>query len=183
MSAHSNPPLPVLNGHKVQLRPFSAADITPAYIGWLNDPETVRFSNQRFVRHTRESCERYYASFAGGANHFISIRLRSDDSAVGTLTAYRSGPHGTVDIGILVGDRRVWGQGIGLDAFKTLADWWAAQPGIRKVTAGTLKLNTGMVRVAERAGLHLEAVRRGQELVDGQAVDMLYFARFTSPIG
>ncbi|MFN7724260.1 MAG: GNAT family N-acetyltransferase [Rubrivivax sp.] len=182
MSAHSVPPLPVLTGRLVQLRPFSAADITPAYIGWLNDPETVRFSNQRFVQHTRESCERYYASFAGGANHFLSIRLRADHSAVGTLTAYRSLPHGTVDIGILVGDRRVWGQGIGLDAFKTLADWWSAQPGVRKVTAGTLKLNTGMVRVAERAGLHLEAVRRGQELVDGQAVDMLYFARFTSPI-
>ena len=183
MSAHAAQPLPVLTGRKVCLRPFSAADITPAYVGWLNDAETVRFSNQRFVQHTPESCERYFASFQGGHNHFVSIRLLADDSAVGTLTAYRSLPHGTVDVGILVGERRVWGQGVGLDAFKTLADWWALQPGVRKVTAGTLKLNTGMVRVAERAGLHLEAVRRGQELVDGQPVDMLYFARFTSPTG
>jgi RimJ/RimL family protein N-acetyltransferase len=185
MSDHSATPLPALNGRRVHLRPFSAADITPAYIGWLNDPETVRFSNQRFVQHTRETCERYYTSFAGSANHFVSIRLKvdpgGDDRAVGTLTAFCSPSHGTVDIGILIGERRVWGQGVGLDAFKTLVDWWVGQPGIRKVTAGTLRLNTGMVRVAERAGMHLEAVRRGQELVEGQPVDMLYFARFTYP--
>ncbi|MCC6247256.1 MAG: hypothetical protein IT499_05810, partial [Rubrivivax sp.] len=41
-------PLPsLLRGRRVRLRPFTAADITDAYIGWLNDPEVVRYSNQR----------------------------------------------------------------------------------------------------------------------------------------
>ena len=53
-----------LIGGKVALRPFGAADVTDAYVGWLNDPEVTRFSNQRFRTHTRGSCEEYLASFA-----------------------------------------------------------------------------------------------------------------------
>jgi ribosomal-protein-alanine N-acetyltransferase len=178
VSALSAKPLPVLKGKAVFLRPFEAADITADYMGWLNDPETMRFSNQRFIRHSQANCEQYLIGFKGSSNHFLSIRLQDNDVAVGTATAYVSTPHGTVDLGILVGERRLWGRGIGLDAFKTLVEWWLHQPGIRKVTAGTLAANVGMVNLALRAGLHLEAVRRAQELVDGQAVDMHYFARF-----
>jgi len=101
-----------------------------------------------------------------------------EERRVGTLTAYRNPHHGTVDIGILIGERSVWGQGVGLDAFGTLADWLAGHQGLRKLTAGTLACNHGMIRVAERAGFALEAVRRAQERVDGRPWDMLLFARF-----
>ena len=120
----------------------------------------------------------YLRGFKGSSNHFVSIRLREGGKAVGTATAYVSTPHGTVDIGILVGERALWGQGIGLDAFQTWVEWWLVQPGIRKVTAGTLEANVGMVNLALKAGLHHEATRRAQELVDGHPVDMHYFARF-----
>lgn len=168
-----------LLGRAVWLRPFEAGDLTDVYVDWLNDPQAVRFSNQRFICHTRESCARYLASFKGSPNLFFSLRLQSDDRAIGTMTAYRSPHHGTADVGILVGDTSVWGQGHGQDAWNTLTDWLAAQPGQRKVTAGTLACNHGMRRVAERSGMQLEGVRRAQELVDGRPWDMLYYARFT----
>lgn len=174
---------PELFGHTVWLRPFGAPDLTEAYIDWLNDPRATRFSNQRFVRHTRESCERYLAGFAGTPNLFFSMRLQSDGRAIGTMTAYRAPQHGTADVGILVGDTSVWGQGHGQDAWNTLTGWLIAQPGMRKVTAGMLACNHGMRRIAERSGMQLEAVRRAQELVDGEPHDILYYARFAPPSG
>lgn len=169
-----------LHGQSVWLRPFGPADITEAYIDWLNCPQATRYSNQRFVRHTRESCERYLASFAGTPHLFLSMRLKADDRAIGTMTAYRSLPHGTVDVGILIGDTSVWGHGHGQDAWDALTDWLAEQPGVRKVTAGMLECNRGMRRLAERSGMQLEAVRHAQEIVDGCPRDILYYARFTS---
>lgn len=175
---------PLLRGPHVVLRPFTATDITDAYIGWLNDPEVVRFSNQRFVRHTRESCERYFASFEGSANLFASLRVAgsgaaaADERSVGTLTAYRSLPHGTADVGILLGERAVWGQGIGLEAWQLLTDWLLTTPGLRKVTAGTLACNRSMLAVAERSGMRREGVRRAQELIEGLPTDIVHFARF-----
>lgn len=192
---------PLLAGRRVRLRPFTAGDLTDAYVGWLNDPEVVRYSNQRFVRHTRESCERYFAGFAGSANLFVSLRMAPsmgptrteghagivevaggaagpDEVAVGTMTAYRSLPHGTADVGILLGDRAVWGRGIGLEAWQLLTDWLLTTPGLRKVTAGTLACNRAMLSVAERSGMAREGVRRAQELVDGEPTDIVHFARF-----
>jgi len=186
MMMPATPLLPLLQGPRVRLRPFTAADITEAYIGWLNHPEVVRYSNQRFVQHTRESCERYLASFAGSANLFVSLRValpeqEGSELAVGTLTAYRSLPHGTADIGILLGERAWWGKGIGLEAWRLLSDWLLGTPGLRKLTAGTLACNRSMLAVAERSGMQREAVRRAQELVDGVPTDIVYFARFASP--
>ena len=179
MPANAARPL-LLHGSRVLLRPFSADDITPAYLGWLHDAEVLRYSNQRFVEHSADSCRRYVDSFRGTANVLLSARLRDSDQAIGTLTAYRAPQHGTADIGILMGERSVWGRGFGVEAFGLLGNWLLAQPGLRKITAGTLACNEAMVRVALRNGMHQEAVRRAQEVVAGQPVDMLYFARFAS---
>lgn len=172
-------PLPArLQGPRVHLRAMRATDIGDTHLGWLRDPEVVRFSNQRFVAHTLESCRRYLDSFEGSPNLYASIRRSEDDLALGTLTAYRHPHHGTADIGILVGARCVWGQGFGSEAFTLLADWLAVQPGMRKLTCGTLAVNHGMRRIAERAGFHEEGRRRAQEMVEGRAEDIVYFARF-----
>lgn len=180
----ASPLPPLLQGPRVRLRPFTAADITDTYVGWLNDPEVVRYSNQRFVQHTRASCERYFASFAGTANLFVSLRVAKPGASergeipVGTLTAYRSLPHGTADVGILLGERAVWGQGLGLEAWQVFTDWLLGTPGLRKLTAGTLACNRAMLSVAERSGMAREGVRRAQELVDGEPTDIVYFGRF-----
>jgi len=170
----------ILKGEKVLLRSFTASDINDTYIGWLNDPDVVQFSNQRFRRHDQESSLRYLASFEGTDNLFISVRRLSDDSPVGTMTAYVSSHHGTVDVGILIGDKAVWGMGYGQDAWNTLTNWLLERDDIRKLTAGTLACNHGMIKLMERSGMHHEATRREQEIVNGQAVDILYYAKFHS---
>ena len=165
-------------GERVVLETFGERDITDAYIGWLNDPEVVRFSNQRFKVHTRESCRAYLASFAGTSNLFLLVRKRSDGAAIGTMTVYHSPPHGIADIGIMIGERSVWGEGYGQDAWNTLLDWLLTQHGVRKVTAGALAGNRGMVRLMERSDMSLEGVRRAQEIVDGKPDDIVLYARF-----
>lgn len=98
---------------------------------------------------------------------------------VGTLTAYRNLNHGTADIGIMVGDKSCWGNGYGLEAFSAVMDLLLAIPEVRKITAGTVALNVGMVKIMERSGMHLEATRVAQEVVEGEPVDIVYYARFS----
>ena len=167
-----------LDGTRLLLRPMRSSDITAQHVAWLNDPHVVPFSNQRFVQHTLDSSLRYLAGFEGSAHLYLSARLRSTGQALGTLTAYRNLQHGTADIGILMGERSLWGQGLGLEAFSLLTEWLATQAGLRKLTCGMLACNHGMVAIARRAGFTQEAVRAGQELVNGKPTDLLYFARF-----
>jgi len=167
-----------LIGDKIVLKPFSVADINDSYIGWLNDQNVMKFSNQRFFVHNMESCLRYQASFEGTDNLFIGIRRLSDDKLIGTLTAYVAKNHGTVDVGIMIGDCSVWGMGYGLDAWITMTNWLLARKDIRKLTAGTLACNLGMIKLMERSGMVLEAKRKSQEIVEKCPVDMLYYAKF-----
>ncbi len=170
--------MPPLVGPRLLLRATRSSDITPQHVAWLNDPQVVQFSNQRFVQHTLDSCLRYHAGFELSANVYASVRLRSSDEAIGTLTAYRNVQHGTADIGILIGDCNCWGLGLGLEAFTLLASWLDTLPGMRKLTCGMLACNHGMLALALRAGFAREAVRVGQELVHGQPVDLVHCARF-----
>ena len=166
---------------RLQLRPFRLTDITANYLSWLNDPEVTRFSNQRFRQHTAESSAAYTASFNGSSDSFLLLERLEDHAPIGTATVYRNGHHGTADIGLMLGERRCWGQGYGREAWQAVLEALLEEPGLRKVTGGTARPNRAMVKIMEQSGMELEAVRARQELIEGQPVDLLYYARFAEP--
>lgn len=168
----------MLSGAKVSLHRFDEACITAEYLSWLNDPKVVYYSRQRFLEHTDQTSLAYLATFNNSPNLFLAIRMQDCIQMVGTITAYVEEVHGTVDIGLMVGDRAQWGKGIGLDAWQTLMGYLLTERKMRKVTGGTLRCNVGMVRIMERSGMQLEAVRVKQQMVDGEAQDELYYAKF-----
>jgi [ribosomal protein S5]-alanine N-acetyltransferase len=168
----------ILQGEKIILRDFVRSDISDTYIGWLNSSDIMQFSNQRFSKHSLENSLQYLASFDNTNNLFLSIFKLSGNSFIGTITVYLSNHHGTADIGILIGDKSVWGLGYGQDAFNLLIKWLFECNNIRKVTAGTLACNYGMLKIMERSGMHHEATRKNQEIINGKAVDIIYYAKF-----
>jgi ribosomal-protein-alanine N-acetyltransferase len=95
---------------------------------------------------------------------------------------YRNEHHGTADIGLMVGERRCWGQGYGREAWRAVLEALLEESGLRKVTGGTARPNRAMVKIMKQSGMELEAVRARQELIEGQAVDLLYYARFAQPL-
>lgn len=167
-----------LAGKDVELRQFTADHICEDYLNWLNDPEVVRFSNQRFKTHDGASSQAYLRSFDGGNNLFLAVHLKQSGLFVGTMTAYFSMPHKTVDIGIMIGNKDYWGRGVGSDAWKTLMAYLLQFDCVRKVTGGTLRCNSGMVNIMLKAGMQPDGVRVAQELVENIPQDILYFARF-----
>ncbi len=171
-----------LTTDRLLLRPFTPNDIDERYLGWLQDPEVTRFSNQRFRSHTLESCFSYQRSFNDSHNTFLLLEHRADRVPIGTMTIYRATHHGTADVGLMLGNRAYWRQGLGKEAWNAVLVALLQEKGMRKVTGGTAKPNTGMVKIMEQSGMTLEAVRQRQELIEGQAVDLLYYARFAETV-
>lgn len=168
-----------LEGSSVVLASFERRDITDFYIDWLNDKEVVKYSNQRFINHTHSSCSVYYESFLHSDNLFLKVLDKSDGTFIGTVTCFYAVPHFTVDVGILIGDKSRWGQGIGTDSWLTVIDWLRTRSCVRKITAGALDQNLAMINLFNKAGMELEAVREKQEYFEGQARDLLFFRLFT----
>ena len=109
-------------GKKTIITNFKETDINDTYISWLNDKEVLQYSNQRFIKHTKKSCLSYLSKFKN-KNLFLCIRSLLDEKPIGTMTVYYSIPHGTVSIGIMIGNKKSWGSGIGTDSWITLSNW------------------------------------------------------------
>ena len=169
-----------IDGLRLRLSRFTQGHVNASYIGWLNDLKVVKYSNQRFISHTTETCLRYLQSFADTHNRFYAIEELATGQMLGTLTVYANLHHQTADIGILIGATQHWGQGLGQEAFELAMRALASTGQIRKITAGTMACNVGMVKIMERSGMHLEATRKAQELLDGQPMDVLYYAHFVN---
>lgn len=167
-----------LVGNNIKLRCFTVDHINDDYISWLNDPDVVKYSNQRFKNHDHVSCRKYLDSFYDTENLFLAIHHKDSDKFIGTMTAYLSVPHKVVDIGLMIGDKDYWGMGIGRDAWNLLMNYMLEANNIRKVTGGTLRCNTGMVKIMKNSGMQLDGIRIKQELVNDAPVDILYFAKF-----
>lgn len=167
-----------LVGENIRLCVFTSDHISNDYVAWLNDPEVVKFSNQRFKQHDLTSCRHFFESFEDTENLFLAIHMNSSDKFIGTMTAYRSIPHGVVDMGIMVGDRSSWGKGVGQEAWGLLMSFLLETCETRKVTGGALSCNQAMVRIMERSQMLADGRRVRQELVDNSAEDIVYFAKF-----
>jgi len=168
----------VLQGSKVILESFRGSDITEEYIGWLNNREITRYSNQRFTRHTHATCREYLESIKP-PSHFFKIMSR-EGVAVGTCTIHVNAHHKTADIGLLIGKSDRWGQGIGTESVRIMIEFIQSELDIRKITAGTLAVNVGMRKILLRNGMIEEAVKKEQEIIEGKPIDMVYYCTFTA---
>ncbi len=167
-----------IEGKIVKLKKFTKRNINEHYLTWLNDPEVVKYSNQRFAKHSRATCIKYLKSFDATTNLFLAIYLKNEDIYLGTMTVYISDEHETADIGIMIGDRNWWGHSIGGDAWNTIQCWLLEKACIRKVTGGTLGCNKSMINIMLSKGMEPDGIRKEQELVGGEPQDVLYFAKF-----
>jgi len=164
---------------RLKIVPFSEEHLTQRYVGWLNDPEVVRYSEQRYRVHTLESCEEYMRSFDHTPNFFWALIARDVDLGhIGNINAYVDVSNNVADVGILIGEKQAWKRGFGLEAWTAVCDYLLHVANLRKITAGTLAVNSGMLQIMRRAGMIEDGRRIGHCLYEGREVDVIHMALF-----
>jgi len=163
---------------RLRILPFDPAHLSERYVGWLNDPEVVEFSEQRHCKHTLESCEAYFRSMERSGNLFLAICEKPSGAHIGNASVAVDVHNSIADISIMIGERSRWGEGLGAEAFMAIVGRLLDSGEFRKVTAGTVAVNFPMLKAMERAGMQEECRRANHYLLKGEAVDVVYFARW-----
>jgi len=138
---------------------------------WINDPEVVKYSE---LRH------RAHAPIVGGDNRsserwtILARNMALDE--IGRLGVTYDHPNGTADLSIMIGDRDYWGVGYGTEAWSLMLEFLLRRS--RKVTAGTMSVNEGMLRIFEKSGMGIEGVKKRQFLFEGREVDLVLACKF-----
>lgn len=170
---------PVIETLRLRIVPFSEEYLTSRYIGWLNDPMVVKYSEQRHKRHTLESCRQYWQSFIESPHIFWAMTATSPPLGhIGNINAHIDPANSVADVGILIGERTIWGRGYGLEAWLAVCNYLLYEVGIRKVTAGTIEVNKGMLRIMQKAGMIADGRRIRQCIVEGCEKDIIHAALF-----
>ena len=160
---------------------FTEQDISHEYIKWLNSPVTMKYSNQRFKKHTEESCMYYLRSFKNTANSFLKITQIEAQQMVGTATIYTNEQHKRADIGLLIGTNYS-GMGYGSEAWNAIVQNLRKTERIQKLTAGTASVNIAMRRIIEKSGFLHEATLKSHEIIEGNRVDIYFYSQFAEDV-
>ena len=157
-------------GSRVGLRPLVSGDAGERYVAWLNDPEVVRFTESRGRSYDLRDVRAYIEKGAADSRVLLLAVVELDSLRhVGNV---KVGPfdavHGTASMGIIIGEKDCWGQGIGAEAVALAAGLAFRDMGVRKLTAGCIDLNGGSVRAFEKAGFEVECVRKRHNLCEGE---------------
>lgn len=146
-----------------------------AQVGWLNDPEVVKYSEQRHSPHTGKAQAIFAGSFKA-PNRFLNI-TRDEMWPLGTMTVYTDEPNKVANVGIMIGDKSQWGKGFGYEAWEAVCDDLLSN-GIRKIEAGCMFANKPMLRIFKRYEMFFEGGRRNHFLIDGGTSDMVLYGKF-----
>jgi len=163
---------------RLNIVPFQEVHLTERYLGWLNDPDVVKFSEQRHRRHTLESCRTYCLAMGSLGNLFMAICDKRTGVHIGNSTVSIDSNNQIADIQILIGDRSFWGRGLGAEAFSALVEALLEIGCFRKITAGTLAENEAMLKTIKKAGMVIECIRKDHYLLNGKPVDVVYGAKW-----
>ncbi len=168
----------ILRAGLVTLAPLQPEDVNAIYLSWLADPVVTRFTE--ITAPGDEASVRFYVAQAIAASDAAIWRINYSGSHVGNIRLSRvNRRHSRAELALLVGERAVWGKGIGTTAVRLLADHAFAAYELHKLVAGIYAGNEGSCRVFEKAGFHREAVLRNHALFEGAYVDVVQMARFT----
>jgi [ribosomal protein S5]-alanine N-acetyltransferase len=169
----------ILKTPRLRLEPFRPAFLTDRYVAWLNEPAVVRYSEQRHRCHTLQSAAAYLASFSGSPHYMWAILAPGEvPPHIGNITAHVAERHSVADIGIMIGERGVWGRGYGYEAWVEVCNFLLLELRVRKVTAGTASVNKGMLAIMQRAGMKPDGSRFRQHIIEGNEVDLVHMALF-----
>lgn len=169
---------PTIATSDLSLRPLTKA--TARHVGWLNDSEVVRYSEQRHRTHTLASVAKYIRGFDGVCGHIWALVEVAGGRHIGNITAAIDTENRVAELGILIGDRAAWRKGYGTQAWSAVTDWLLAKDGgaLRKVEAGCMAKNAGMIRILEHCSFAFEGERKNHFLWNNQPIGLVMFGRF-----
>ena len=167
---------------RIALVEFREEFLTEKYVSWLNDPEVVKYSEQRHNTHTLESCTEYIKSSSALSCYVYAITIKKSGLHIGNLNAYIDEKNGFADMGIIIGDKSVWGQGYATEAWLLGAKVFFERFDLYKLTGGALSVNEGMLKVMTKCQMVPDGTRKRHMIWQGRRVDEVNYAFFKESI-
>ncbi len=171
-----------MRGSKIYLRPLERADVNETYRGWLNDAEVTRYMESGTFPATMHDLEKFYQQVTGSRTEVIfAIADRRSHRHIGNV---KLGPinwvHRHATFGIMIGDKKFWGRGIGREATRLMVEYAFRRLNLNRVTLGVFAEHKSAVSCYEGVGFRVEGRFRQDLFQNGEYKDRVWMGLLRS---
>lgn len=171
-----------VQGSRVCLRPLEREDLNARYLSWLNDPEVTRYMETGTFPTTAQDLEKFYDDVTESRNQVIlAVADKKSGQHIGNV---KLGPihwvHRCATFGIMIGDKKFWGRGAGLEATRLMVEYGFDRLNLRRIDLGVFAEHDAAVRCYEKVGFKVEGRMRESLFRDGKYVDRLWMGLLRS---
>ena len=156
---------------ELELREFQPSDVTGDYVAWMNDAEVVRYTEQKFRRHTIASVTGFARRMMESEDYCL-VGIFHEGRHVGNVGI---GPidwnHRHGEIGYIIGRKEYWNKGVATAAVGAVSDFALEELGLGKVFARCIDGNAASLKVLEKAGFAIEGRLCRHVVLDGERAD------------
>jgi RimJ/RimL family protein N-acetyltransferase len=164
----------MIQGKLTHMVPFTERHLyDPAYYAWLKDAEVVRYigRDELLAGIPFSEAEGYVKQLLTNENcTFLAAHDNESGRFVGTakinLLTTPGLKHDIADLGIMLGDRAVWGKGLSTDILRAISVFSFDTLKARKLSAGAYALNVAVIKAFLRIGFRIDGSLRRQFPVD-----------------
>ena len=171
----------VKNKLKIILEELRPNMVSEKYLMWLNSKEIVKFTEQRFIKHSKKKIINFVRSKKNSKNEFlygIFIKMNSKKIHIGNI---KLGPicynHKNAKISYLIGEKNLQNEGLGTKAIKEMLYIAKKRFKLKKIIAGTYSNNFSSQKVLLKNGFKLEGNLKKYFLYKKKRIDRLIFGK------
>ena len=176
--AGGGPSRPVIRGERVYLRAAERSDI-PTFVSWFNDGETLAYLSMRapMSEAAEEGWFDRMLAGQGKEGYFFVICRLGDGRPIGSLGLFAlDETNGSAGVGIALGEKQLWGQGLGTDALRALLDFGFGELRLERIWLDVYDFNDRGRRSYEKCGFVLEGTKRRAMYRQGEFHDVQLMA-------
>lgn len=162
-----------VEGDGIFLKLLSFEDVTKVYVDWMQDEEVMQFLESRWRNYTIESLRDYVKQMNDGSNNFLfGIFLKGNGEHIGNIKIGGINQiHRFGDVGIIIGNKDVWGKGYGTEAIKLATQYAFEHINLNKLFAGMYADNLGSYNAFIKAGYREVGRLKNHRFYKGKYVD------------
>ncbi|MFA4876146.1 MAG: GNAT family protein [Methanoregula sp.] len=171
-----------LVGPRVYLRPMNEKDVEGSYIRWLNDKDICHGNSHHIFPYTRNDALDYIKNTSeSGSDLILAVVLNEGDRHIGNISLQKiHSIYRSAEFAIIIGERKCWGKGLGLEAAKLIIDHGFSAMNLNRIECGTFVNNIAMQKLACSLGMKEEGRRRQAVFKGGQFLDMIEYGLLRS---
>ncbi len=172
----------MLKGTSVTLRSFDMKDLE-RYREWINDRDIMFFLNRTLPVSDLEHRKWYENIITDNKNVFFSIYENTSSTYVGNVWLWNIDHRNrNSEVRIFVGEKKLWGTGIGTQALNLIVQYATRDLNLHKVYANVHAKNPRGKLSFEKAGFTVEGQLREEFFYDGSYVDVYRLSFIAKPV-